>query len=257
MSAAVPPLLDVNKLLVNYSGLIAVKDVSFAVQPGELIGLIGPNGAGKTTLFNAISGYGAPTSGSVNLAGRQVAGWSSTRIAKLGVSRTFQNLRVFPTMTVFDNVSVGAIGALNYEWWRAVWPGDPQGRAEAISQRTWDALERTRLVDVAGELASSLSYGKRKYLEIARALATQPKLLFLDEPAAGLNDTETSELAAFIRTLSEEGLTIIVVEHDMNFIMSLCPRILVLAAGQLIEDGSPAKVSTSAEVRRVYLGGAA
>jgi branched-chain amino acid transport system ATP-binding protein len=248
------PLLQVSDLVVSYSGLMAVKNVSFDIGRGELVGLIGPNGAGKTTLFNAISGYGRPASGSVVLDGRLITGWPPNRVAKLGVSRTYQNLRVFPTMTVFDNVSVGAIGALGYGWWRTLWPTDASGRAEQISERTWNSLERTRLTDVASELAGSLSYGKRKYLEIARALATHPKVLFLDEPAAGLNDTETSELRDFIRALNEEGITILVVEHDMNFIMSLCPRILVLAAGQLIEDGSPDAVTASEEVRRVYLG---
>lgn len=248
------PFLHVTDLTVTYNGLTAVNKVTFGMRRGELVGLIGPNGAGKTSLFNAISGYGRPSSGSVVLDGQTIAGWSSTRIAKRGVSRTYQNLRVFPTLTVFDNVSIGSIGALGYEWWRAIWPTDRSGRAEAISARTWDALERTKLGDLAGELAGNLSYGKRKYLEIARALATHPNLLFLDEPAAGLNDTETSELAAFIRTLSQDGITILVVEHDMNFIMSLCPRILVLAAGHLIEDGTPAQISASAEVRRVYLG---
>ncbi len=255
MAPGADSLLEVNNVTRRFQGLTAVNDVSFRITPGELVGLIGPNGAGKTTLFNLVSGYGRPSSGSIRLSGREIAGLSSTAIAKRGVSRTFQNLRVFPTMTVFDNVSVGAIGAVGYGWWRPLLPVDIGGRSELISTRTWNALERTELTDVAENLASTLSYGRRKYLEIARALATHPTLLFLDEPAAGLNEAETGRLAEFVAALNQEGITILVVEHDMNFIMSLCKRILVLAAGQLIADGPPKTIASAPEVLRVYLGG--
>jgi branched-chain amino acid transport system ATP-binding protein len=157
-------------------------------------------------------------------------------------------------MSVFDNVSVGAIGALNYQWWRAILPFDLGRRDEAVADRTWAALKQTRLADVAEVLASQLPYGQRKYLEIARALATQPNILFLDEPAAGLNDSETKELASFIRKIHAEGTTVIVVEHNIGFMMTLCKRIICLASGQMIADGLPAEVSASPEVRRMYLG---
>jgi branched-chain amino acid transport system ATP-binding protein len=248
------PILEVNNLTRRYGGLIAVNDVSFKIKRGELVGLMGPNGAGKTTLFNLISGYAEPSSGTIKLGGETIIRQTSTQIAKRGVSRTFQNLRVFPTMSVFDNVSVGAIGALNYQWWRAILPFDLGRRDEAVADRTWAALKQTRLADVAEVLASQLPYGQRKYLEIARALPTQPNILFLDQPAAGLNDSETKELASFIRKIHAEGTTVIVVEHNIGFMMTLCKRIICLASGQMIADGLPAEVSASPEVRRMYLG---
>lgn len=253
-TTAQAPFLEVTNLTRRYGGLIAVNDVSFKIRHGELVGLMGPNGAGKTTLFNLISGYAEPSSGSVKLDGVSIVGRNSTQIARRGVSRTFQNLRIFPTMSVFDNVSVGAIGSLHYQWWRAILPFDMGGRDEAVAARTWAALKATRLDGMAGVLASRLPYGQRKYLEIARALATHPKILFLDEPAAGLNDSETKELAKFIRGINAAGTTVIVVEHNIGFMMTLCDRIICLASGQMIADGLPADVGASAEVRRMYLG---
>lgn len=251
---AAEPILAVANLNRPYGGLIAVNNVSFKIERGELLGLMGPNGAGKTTLFNLISGYAEPSSGSITLEGESIVGLSSTQIAKRGVSRTFQNLRIFPTMSVFDNVSVGAIGSLNYQWWRSILPFDLGGRDEEVAARAWAALEGTKLTGVAEVLASRLPYGQRKYLEIARALATQPKILFLDEPAAGLNDSETKDLAKFIRRINAAGTTTVVVEHNIGFIMALCDRIICLASGQMIADGLPAEVSASPEVRRMYLG---
>jgi branched-chain amino acid transport system ATP-binding protein len=251
------PLLLVENVSRRFGGVAAVDGVSFAVRPGELLGIIGPNGAGKTTLFNLISGFVRPSAGRISFAGRRVDGWTAHRIARLGMARTFQNLRVFPTLPVFDNAAAGAIGALGFPAWRALVPGAGRGRAAAIAARAWDALHRTGLAARAADTASSLSYGQRKYLEIARALATAPRLLILDEPAAGLNGAETEHLAAFIAALNADGITILLVEHDMGLVMGICRRVIVLAAGARIADAAPGEVRADPAVQSAYLGEAA
>ncbi len=255
MSAA--PLLLVESVSRRYGGVLAVDDVSFAVEQGELLGVIGPNGAGKTTLFNLISGFAPPSSGRIHFAGQRVDGLPAHRIARLGMARTFQNLRVFPTLSVFDNAAAGAIGAVGFPAWRALVPRAGRGRASAIAERSWDALHRTALTERAADPAASLSYGQRKYLEIARALATRPRLLILDEPAAGLNETETEQLAGFIAGLNAEGITVLLVEHDMGLVMGICRRVIVLAAGAKIADAAPAGVRADQGVQAAYLGAAA
>ena len=248
------PLLVVDAVSRRFGGVTAVDDVSFAVQAGELVGIIGPNGAGKTTLFNLISGFVPPSTGRITFAGHRTDGLPVHRIARLGLSRTFQNLRVFPTLSVFDNVSAGAIGAVGFPAWRALVPGVGRTRAQAIAERTWDALRRVNLGDHAQDPAGSLSYGQRKYLEIARALATRPRLLILDEPAAGLNEAETDSLARFIMELNGSGITVLLVEHDMGLVMGICRRVIVLAAGAKIADETPAGVRVDPAVQAAYLG---
>ncbi|MQX35026.1 ABC transporter ATP-binding protein [Roseospira navarrensis] len=245
-------LLEIEEATRRFGGLVAVNEVSTHVAEGELVGLIGPNGAGKTTLFNLISGFTPLTSGRVRYRGRDITGLKSHQIGRLGIARTFQNLRVFPNMSVFDNVSVGATGAVGLPFFRAVAGG--RRRSDAISRRSLAALERVGLVAQADDLAANLAYGKRKYLEIARALAMHPDLLILDEPAAGLNESETAELAAFIRSLRDEGLTVMLVEHDMALVMSICERVVVLASGQKIADAPPDAVRRDPAVLEAYLG---
>ncbi|MCK9799890.1 ABC transporter ATP-binding protein [Pseudomonas chlororaphis] len=245
-------LLEFTDLSRRFGGLNAIDQVSGYVDQGELVGLIGPNGAGKTTLFNLITGFVPVSSGSVRFAGREITDQAPHSIARLGLSRTFQNLRIFPNMTVFDNVSVGATGVIGQGLLESIFARG--ARSRRISELSWQALERVGLQHLADELAANLSYGQRKYLEIARALAMQPQLLILDEPAAGLNDTETAELAACIRRLHEEGLSLMLVEHDMNLVMSICQRIIVLASGKKIADGPPSAIRTDAAVLESYLG---
>ena len=245
-------LLEIENVTRRFGGLVAVDGVTTRVEAGELVGLIGPNGAGKTTLFNLISGFTPLSAGAVRFKGEPIQGLKPHRIAARGMSRTFQNLRVFPNMSVFDNVSVGAVGAMGQSAFAAVF--GRRTRADAISARTWEALERVGLGGVAEDLAANLSYGKRKYLEIARALAMKPELLILDEPAAGLNDSETADLARFIRSLNGEGLSIMLVEHDMNLVMGICSRVVVLASGRKIADAEPAAVRADPAVLEAYLG---
>ena len=245
-------LLEVDHASRRFGGVHAVDDVSLVVEAGELVGLIGPNGAGKTTLFNLISGFTPLTSGAVRFKGERIDGLKPHQIAARGVSRTFQNLRIFPNMSVFDNVSVGATGAIGQGAGQALIGG--RARADAISERTWEALRLVGLEGQAAQLAANLSYGRRKYLEIARALAMRPDLLILDEPAAGLNDSETAELARFIATLNAQGLAIMLVEHDMTLVMGVCSRVVVLASGRKIADAAPAQVRADAAVLEAYLG---
>jgi branched-chain amino acid transport system ATP-binding protein len=245
-------LLDINSVTRRFGGLVAVDSVTTKVRQGELVGLIGPNGAGKTTLFNLISGFTPPSSGEIRFKGERIDGLKPFDVARRGMGRTFQNLRIFPNMSVFDNVSVGAVGSLGAGLGATLLRR--RRDADAVSERTFAALDAVGLAGDAEELAANISYGKRKYLEIARALAMKPDLLILDEPAAGLNTSETKGLAAFIRKLHGEGSTIILVEHDMSLVMSICERVVVLASGRKIADAPPAEVKANPAVLEAYLG---
>jgi branched-chain amino acid transport system ATP-binding protein len=242
---------------MQFGGLCAVNDFSIELKPGELVGLIGPNGAGKTTVFNMITGSLKPTSGRVLWQEEDVAGLPPHYIAARGIARTFQNIRLFGDMTVLENVMVSFHFRLKSPFWKAMTGLPGYGREERrIREDALEFLEEMGLLHLANEKASSLAYGQQRRLEIARALATRPKLLLLDEPAAGMNPPETRELAELVRELrTKYDLTILLIEHDMKFVMGLCGRIQVLDYGITIAAGSPAEIQCNPDVIRAYLGG--
>lgn len=250
-------LLDVKNLTKNFGGLTAVGDVTMHLNEGELVGLIGPNGAGKTTLFNLLTGVYEPSEGSVTLDGTLLNGKKPYKIASLGLSRTFQNIRLFKDMTVLENVLVGMANQ-NKSYLLSSFLRLPKfyQSEDALRQKAMELLAIFDLDGDAETLAKNLPYGQQRRLEIVRALATQPKILFLDEPAAGMNPQETAELTQLIRKIKEEfNITIMLIEHDMSLVMEVTERIYVLEYGRLIAHGTPDEIKTNQRVIEAYLGG--
>lgn len=241
--------LVVSHISKHFGGLRALHDVSLETE-GEILGLIGPNGAGKTTLFNVISGFLPPTEGQVFYNGQPIHRYRPHQIVELGIARTFQIVKPFGDLTVKENVLSG-LGMPVYPTWQAL---VQRYRTPVTEQAAGDILDLTGLAAWADAKASSLPIGLQRRLEIARALATQPKLMLLDEPAAGLTAQEAQELAELIRLLHEQGKSIIVIEHNMTFAMGLCQRVIVLAQGEIIAEGTPAQVQADERVINAYLG---
>ena len=233
-------LLEVRGLSKNFRGLAAISDVSFAIAEGSITSIIGPNGAGKSTMFNLITGYLAPTAGEVRFKDRRITGLATNRIAELGVARAFQIARPFRELSVFDNVRIGALFG-------------KAGKRD-VEATTRRAMELAAVAELATQPASALTVGQLRHLEVARAIATRADLLLADEPCAGLNPTETAAMIDVLRQVRTNGVTVVLVEHDMPSVMEVSDRVLVLDAGRLIADGAPQAVANDPKVIAAYLG---
>lgn len=237
-------ILEVKDLNINFGGITAVDNLNFSVRKGEILGVIGPNGAGKTTLYNTITGIYKPSKGDIFLNNKKITGMKPYKISRLGIARTFQNIRLFNSLTVLENILVGRVSELK----KLV-------KLNPYMEETCDILKVVGLEKVINNMASDLPYGQQRKVEIARALAISPKVLLLDEPAAGMNNYEKRDLKNLINILRESfNITVLIIEHDMRVIMELCDRILVLDYGKKIAEGSPEEISNDDNVIKAYMG---
>ncbi len=251
-----PPILETNHLGVDFGGLTAVDDLTIAVGRTEICGLIGPNGAGKTTVFNLLTNVYQPTRGTVMLDGYNTAGKTVHQVNKMGIARTFQNIRLFSNMSVIDNVKIGLHNEIKEGFLSSLTHGFGYVKAEKIAtERALELLDFFKMADLAKHEAGSLPYGAQRRLEIVRALATNPGIILLDEPAAGMNPSETAELMENIRRIRDEfQIAVMLIEHDMNLVMNLCEAICVLNYGKVIAKGTPEEIQANPVVIEAYLG---
>ncbi len=249
------PLLETTELSKYFGGVVALESISLSIEKGEILGMIGPNGSGKTTFINVLSGIYRPEKGEVKFKKRDVTGFPPHVITREGISRTFQNLRVFPNISVLQNILTGLHCRIDNSLFGIFFsPFSSMKREKQAEHKSLEILEMVNLAKTKNELAKNLPYGEQRLLEICRALASEPDLLLLDEPCAGMNPVEIDTLATFLKKLKSAGITIFIIEHNMRFVMSIAERIVVLNAGKKFKEGLPAEIQNDREVQEIYLG---